>query len=377
MRYPSKTQLITAERAAGVAPCAADAQRAAAAPDALVERYLTHVRIEKQLAERTAELYAADLAKLQGFARDAGVALQAVQHAHIRRWVVQMHSRGRSARGIALVLSGWRGFYAWMGRCGLVDSNPVVGVRAPKAPKPLPKALGVDEAVQLAAYGGVSFASGGRLMDAQDERRMALRDRCITELLYGCGLRIAELVGLDARGSAQARCWIDADAAEAHVLGKGAKRRIVPVGGPALAALLAWLAVRDAWVRPLIDAPSDYAALFIGKRGTRLSPQHIRVRLKQRSSAAGLATPVHPHMLRHSFASHVLQSSGDLRAVQDLLGHASITTTQVYTRLDFQHLAQVYDKAHPRAKTKLVRPDAQPQPQPQLGVNERGKTTEN
>lgn len=328
-----------------------------ASPDPLVARYLTHVQIEKHLAARTSVLYAADLDKLQAFASQAGVTLLAAQHADIRRWVVQMHSRGRSARGIALVLSGWRGFYAWLGRTGQVDSNPVVGVRAPKAPKPLPKALCVDEAVQLAAYDGVGLASGGRLADADDQRRMALRERCITELLYGCGLRIAELVGLDARGSAQARCWIDQVDGQAHVLGKGSKRRTVPVGGPALTALAAWLEARQAWVRPQVESPDDHAALFIGRRGTRLSPQHIRVRLKQRSSAAGLATPVHPHMLRHSFASHVLQSSGDLRAVQELLGHASITTTQVYTRLDFQHLAQVYDKAHPRAKTPRKTPE--------------------
>ena len=320
-------------------------------PDPLVARYLTHVRVEKQLAARTVVLYAADLDKLQALALEAHVTVLAVQHTHIRRWIAQMHGRGRSARGIALILSGWRGFYSWLGRSGLVDSNPVLGVRAPKAPKPLPKALGVDEAVQLAAYDRVSPGSGERQISAEDQQRMALRDHCITELLYGCGLRIAELVGLDVYGSAKARCWIDQDAGEVHVLGKGAKRRTVPVGGPALAALAAWVAVRGAWVKPGVPM-GDHAALFIGWRGTRLSPQHIRVRLRQRSSAAGLATPVHPHMLRHSFASHVLQSSGDLRAVQELLGHASITTTQVYTRLDFQHLAQIYDKAHPRAKAQ-------------------------
>ena len=172
------------------------------------------------------------------------------------------------------------------------------------------------------------------------------RDQCITELLYGCGLRIGELVGLDAQASGRARGWIDLQGGDAHVLGKGEKRRSVPVGGPALAALQKWLAVRSLWARPGADGG---AALFINQRGGRLTPQHIRVRLKQRSQQAGLATPVHPHMLRHSFASHVLQSSSDLRAVQELLGHASITTTQVYTRLDFQHLAKVYDAAHPRA----------------------------
>lgn len=311
---------------------------AAAVPDAahdndpLVERYLEHVRVEKRLAQRTVELYALDLQKLQANCRQAGVALTEVQNPHMRRWVAQMHSGGRSGRGIALILSGWRGFYTWLGREGLVASNPVQDLRAPKAAKPLPKALSVDEAVQLAAFQGA---------DGQDPALQA-RDHCITELLYGCGLRIGELTGLDAAASNQARGWIDLQAAEAHVLGKGSKRRSVPVGSKALEALRAWLLLREAWAK-------DDAALFINQRGTRLTPQHIRVRLKQRSLQAGLATPVHPHMLRHSFASHVLQSSGDLRAVQELLGHANITTTQIYTRLDFQHLAKVYDAAHPRA----------------------------
>jgi integrase/recombinase XerC len=300
--------------------------------DPLVERYLEHVRVEKRLAQRTVELYALDLAKLAGHAGQAGVTLTAVHNTQVRRWVAQMHGGGRSARGIALILSGWRGFYTWLGREGLVSSNPVQDVRSPKAAKPLPKALSVDEAVQLAGY--EAGEGGDPLLEA--------RDHCITELLYGCGLRIGELVGMDVQASAQARGWVDRDATEAYVLGKGSKRRSVPVGSKALQALQAWLSVRAAWAR-------DDAALFINQRGGRLTPQHIRVRLKQRSLKAGLATPVHPHMLRHSFASHVLQSSGDLRAVQELLGHANITTTQVYTRLDFQHLAKVYDAAHPRA----------------------------
>ncbi len=313
-----------------------DAPAAVTDADPLVERYLEHVRVEKRLAQRTTELYALDLQKLQVNCLQAGIALTAVQNTHMRRWVAQMHAGGRSARGIALILSGWRGFYTWLGREGLVASNPVQDVRSPKAAKPLPKALSVDEAVQLADYRG--NAPGG-----DDGNPLAeARDRCITELLYGCGLRIGELVGLDAQASAQARGWIDMDAAEAHVLGKGSKRRSVPVGSKAMDALRAWMSARQGWAR-------DDAALFINPRGGRLTPQHIRVRLKKRSFSAGLATPVHPHMLRHSFASHVLQSSGDLRAVQELLGHANITTTQVYTRLDFQHLAKVYDAAHPRA----------------------------
>lgn len=313
----------------------------AAHADPLVVRYLEHVRVEKRLAQRTEELYALDLEKLGVHARKAGVALTAVHNTHIRRWVAQMHSGGRSARGIALILSGWRGFYVWLGREALVSSNPVQGVRAPKAAKLLPKALSVDEAVQLASY---------ETCDNDMDPLLEARDRCITELLYSCGLRISELVGLDAQAGARARGWIDTDAAEAFVLGKGEKQRSVPVGSKAMQALHAWLAVRAAWAR-------DDAALFINQQGGRLTPQHIRVRLKQRSLKAGLATPVHPHMLRHSFASHLLQSSGDLRAVQELLGHASITTTQVYTRLDFQHLAKVYDAAHPRATRRALPTD--------------------
>jgi integrase/recombinase XerC len=313
-------------------------------PDAdLVRRYLDHVRVEKRLADRTVVLYTGDLQRLSQQAVEAGLALKQVHNAHIRRWVAQMHSGGRSARGIALILSGWRGFYVWLGRQGEIDFNPVQDVRAPKAGKPLPKALGVDESVALASFN-----------QADDDPALAARDACVTELLYGCGLRIGELLGLDAVPSAQARGWIDMQAGEAQVLGKGSKRRSVPVGRAALAALALWLQARAAWA-------GDDPALFIGARGQRLTPQHIRVRLKRRSQLAGLSTPVHPHMLRHSYASHLLQSSGDLLAVQELLGHASISSTQVYTRLDFQHLARVYDAAHPRAqasKRPTTAPDA-------------------
>jgi len=260
-----------------------------------------------------------------------------VQPQHVRSLAAQLHRRGLAPRSIALALSAWRGLYRWLGREGLVKLNPVEGVRAPKAGKPLPKALAVDQAVRLA-----SFADAREGADAALEAR----DRCIVELLYGCGLRIAELVDLDVRASASARCWIDAAAAEAHLLGKGGKRRSVPVGRAALEALERWLAVRGPLARP------DEPALLLSRRGTRLTPSQVRKRLQQRALAAGLPTHVHPHMLRHSFASHLLQSSGDLRAVQELLGHASIATTQVYTRLDFGHLSKVYDAAHPRAKKR-------------------------
>jgi integrase/recombinase XerC len=306
-----------------------------------VARYLDHVRFEKRLAERTVALYTLDLQKLADYAAQAQVTLDAVQATHIRRWVSQMHGAGRSGRGIALILSGWRGFYVWMGREGLVAHNPVQGVRAPKAPKPLPKALSVDDAVQLANFAGPS--------GVDDDPWLSCRDAAMVELLYSCGLRVAELTGLDVQASGQAKGWIDLQASEAHVLGKGSKRRSVPVGRKALAALQAWLIVR---AEGLSAGTADQQALFIGRHGTRLTAQAIWQRLRQRSLQAGLATPVHPHMLRHSFASHVLQSSSDLRAVQELLGHANISTTQVYTRLDFQHLAKAYDAAHPRARKK-------------------------
>ena len=283
-----------------------------------------------------------------------------------------MHSGGRSGRGIALILSGWRGFYTWLGREGVVQSNPVQDVRAPKAPKPLPKALSVDDAMQLAEFSATA--------DVTDPW-LECRDAAMVELLYGCGLRVGELVGLDAQASNTAKGWLDLEGGEAHVLGKGSKRRSVPIGIKALEAVNAWLAVRDQGLTVLQkedsksgdvlseDAISEGAvlkgassdkkvssevqrALFIGRHGTRLTAQGIWQRLKQRCLKAGLSTPVHPHMLRHSFASHLLQSSSDLRAVQELLGHANISTTQVYTRLDFQQLAKAYDAAHPRARKK-------------------------
>ncbi|MFN3495651.1 MAG: tyrosine recombinase XerC [Hydrogenophaga sp.] len=312
----------------------------------LVQAYLEHVRVEKRLAERTLALYSLDLDKLTTEVHRNGLTLVSVQSTQVRRWVAQMHSAGRSPRGIALILSGWRGLYRWLARQGLIRHNPVQDVRAPKAGKPLPKALGVDDSVRLASHA-----------EAADAPELEARDRCITELLYGCGLRIGELVGLDVQASAQARGWIDVQAGEAHVLGKGSKRRSVPVGRAALQALADWLSIRSIW---LGERAAHSPALFVGAGGQRLTPQHIRVRLKRRSRLAGLTTPVHPHMLRHSFASHVLQSSGDLRAVQELLGHASISTTQVYTRLDFQHLAKVYDAAHPRAVARATPPERPP-----------------
>jgi integrase/recombinase XerC len=214
----------------------------------------------------------------------------------------------------------------------------------------LPKALSVDDSVQLASF-----------QNETQDPWLEARDAAMVELLYGSGLRVAELVGLDAVATATSRGWVDMQAAEVHVLGKGGKRRAVPVGAKALQALEIWNSIRagvfiaSAAINNVVnskDKEDSKNALFLGRNGTRLTSTSIWQRLKRRSLQAGLAVPVHPHMLRHSFASHVLQSSGDLRAVQELLGHSQIATTQVYTRLDFQHLAKAYDAAHPRAKIK-------------------------
>jgi integrase/recombinase XerC len=303
-----------------------------------LQRYLQHLAVERRLAARTLVLYRDALLRLQRAARLLPIELRAVQTHHVRRWAAQLHGQGLAPRSIAIVLAAWRGLYRWWGHNTQVAQNPVDGVRAPKSAKPLPKALSVDHAVALADHPPES-----------PDNVLQVRDHCIVELLYGCGLRVGELVGLDVVASAAAAGRIDHDTpgdATVHVLGKGSKWRSVPVGSAALKALQAWLAQR-----PAIAGPAE-PALFVSTRGTRLTASQVRSRLKALAVRAGLPTHVHPHMLRHSFASHLLQSSGDLRAVQELLGHASITTTQVYTKLDFQHLAKVYDAAHPRAKKR-------------------------
>ncbi|HSC64116.1 MAG TPA: tyrosine recombinase XerC [Caldimonas sp.] len=313
-------------------PVARDAD---SARDPEIARHLAYLKVERRLAERTLALYGEAFDRLQRNADALSLPLHVVETQHVRRWAAHLHGQGLSAGSIALVLSAWRGFYRWLGRNGRIAANPVDGVRAPRAAQPLPKALSVDHAVALVVH-----------RDDDGNPRLAARDACIAELLYGCGLRIGELVGLDVVASGSAAGWIDAADASVHVLGKGRKRRTVPVGAPALSALADWLALRGELAR------ADETALFVSSRGTRLTASQVRSRLKARAVAAGVPAHVHPHMLRHSFASHVLQSSGDLRAVQELLGHANITTTQVYTKLDFGHLSKVYDAAHPRARRK-------------------------
>ena len=302
-----------------------------------LQAFLTHLTVERRLAARTVAMYREALLRLQASAAAMQVDLRQAQVHHVRSWVAQLRGRGLAPRSIAIALAAWRGLYRWWGREGVVQVNPVDGVRPPKAAKPLPKALAVEQAVALAQHQTQNTAPA-----------LAARDHAITELLYGCGLRVAEVTGLDLVPAVQAArlggsmpptppptCWA-----------RAASDAACRWAGPALAALAAWLEQRPA----LADAGEP--ALFVSQRGTRLTANQLRNRLQLQAQQAGLPTRVHPHMLRHSYASHLLQSSGDLRAVQELLGHASIATTQVYTKLDFQHLAQVYDAAHPRARAK-------------------------
>ena len=244
----------------------------------------------------------------------------------LRRFLATLHGRGLSGRSLARMLSSWRSLYRLISdRDVALKENPCASLKAPKAVKNLPSALSPDEAV--------------RLVEIVGDDLLAVRDHALFELAYSSGLRLSELAGLDVDR-------LDVSAGEVRVWGKGAKERIVPVGAAAIAAVRAWLPVR------LGVANADRKALFVGRSGKRITPRSIERRLAAWAVKQGLSRHVHPHMLRHSFASHVLQSSGDLRAVQEMLGHASIASTQVYTHLDFQYLAKAYDRAHPRAKRK-------------------------
>jgi integrase/recombinase XerC len=288
---------------------------------ALLDAFLAHLAHERRLSPHTLDNYARDVRTLIGLAGDA--ALTEIQPHAARRFVAQLHARGLSGRSLARTLSAWRTLYRYLARDHGVTSNPFAAVRAPRSPRTLPKALSPDEASRLMAIAASDFAG--------------LRDRAMFELFYSSGLRLSELLGV-ALGD------VDFADATVRVTGKGSKSRVVPVGRFALDALTAWLEQRAR-----VAAPGE-KALFLSERGRPLKPRTVQLRLKQRALRQGIDQPVHPHMLRHSFASHVLQSSGDLRAVQEMLGHASIATTQVYTHLDFQYLSEVYDAAHPRAK---------------------------
>lgn len=295
-------------------------------PEAL-ESFLGELGTERRLSPHTLAAYRRDLEALLDFCRREGVAaLGDVDSYHMRRFAAESHRRGLSPRSVARRLSASRSFFAFLVRSGLARSNPAVHVQAPKPPRRLPATLDTDQVASLLTFGG-------------DGEGLTVRDRAILELFYSSGLRLAELVGLDVGD-------VDLDDRTVRVTGKGSKTRIVPVGRHALAALRAWLAARAAL------AAAGERALFVSRRGTRLAPRSIQARLAHWSRRQGAPVRVHPHMLRHSFASHLLESSGDLRAVQELLGHSSISTTQVYTHLDFQHLAHIYDQAHPRARRR-------------------------
>jgi integrase/recombinase XerC len=294
----------------------------------LGQAYLDHMRFERRLSALTIDNVQRDLRDLAAFAAGARLEVRALAHQDIRRFIASAHSRGMTPKALARLLSGWRGFFKYALRQGHGHVNPCDGVRAPKAEKRLPRTLSPEEAISL-----VSFTTD----DPQ-----SVRDRAAFEMIYSCGLRISECVGLNLDS-------IDFGAREVRVLGKGSKTRIVPVGDPAIEAVKQWLNVR----RPAA-ATADSQALFLGVQGKRVSASVLQARIKLWALRQGIDVNVHPHMLRHSFASHLLQSSQNLRAVQEMMGHASIGSTQVYTHLDFQHLAKVYDAAHPRAKQPRI-----------------------
>ena len=305
-----------------------DRPSATASYDRAAQQFLEYLRDVRQLSPHTLSNYQRDLASLreQCEAQGKDCASQLVE-ADIRAWVSQLHRRGLAGSSIQRSLSAARSFFNYLGREQGRPRNPAASVQAPRKPRRLPKTLDADQVDQYLHFDGDSAT--------------ARRDRAIAELFYSSGLRLAELVAIDIGD-------IDRQSQLLTVTGKGNKTRTVPVGAVALQAIERWLEVR-----PHIETDRDSAAaLFTSSRGTRISVRNIQARLKLQGRKSGMHQDVHPHMLRHSFASHMLESSGDLRAVQELLGHANISTTQIYTHLDFQHLAKVYDAAHPRAKKR-------------------------
>jgi len=291
-----------------------------------VSDYLAELAEQRRQSPHTLSNYGRDLKRLVLAAGDQP--LHRFDALAVRRQVAVLHGQGLSGRSLARLLSAWRGFFKWLQLRGEVPANPCEGIKPPKSPKRLPRALSVEEAQGLLEQ---SPEAGDECLNC--------RDQAMFELFYSSGLRLAELASLDM--DTLEGMLVEG---EVRVLGKRSKIRLVPVGRKAREALAAWARVRDQL------ANQEETALFVSQRGSRLSLRMIQERLRRRALETGMATPVHPHMLRHSFASHVLQSSGDLRAVQEMLGHASIASTQVYTHLDFQHLAKVYDVAHPRAR---------------------------
>jgi len=290
-----------------------------------LQDYLQHLTYERGLSALTLKSYARDLQLLASLLGDTDLAQ--IQSAQVRRYIATLHSRGLSGKSIARALSAWRGYFDYLVQQHGYQQNPIVGLRAPKSGKTLPQALSTDQAVKF--------------VDIQSDDLLAQRDHAILELFYSSGLRLAELVNLNCS-------MLDFSDGTVTVTGKGNKTRIVPMGSHAIDAIKVWLNQRAS----LRIADSNPDALFVTQQGRRITPRAVQYRVKRWSIKQGMSSSVHPHLLRHSFASHVLQSSQDLRAVQEMLGHANISTTQVYTHLDFQHLAKVYDQAHPRAKKK-------------------------
>ena len=289
-----------------------------------LHRFLDNLLHGRNASAATCSAYRRDLDRFLAFLRRDGVAAWSdVDSDRVQRFVAAEHRRGLGARSLARALAAIRALFAWLQREGRASRDPAADLRPPKAGRPLPHALEVEETERLLAVPG-------------DDPR-AVRDRALLELFYSAGLRLAELAGLDVTA-------IDLGDGCARVQGKGRRERIVPIGGPAREALKTWLRVRTDW------ADAEEQALFVSARGQRLSARAIQDRVAHWARRLGLPRHVHPHMLRHSFATHLLESSGDLRAVQELLGHADIATTQIYTHLDFSHLADVYERAHPRAR---------------------------
>ncbi len=293
---------------------------------AWVERYLHHLTHERRLSPRTVESYRRDLHALLPWLEAEKIQhwRQLNQH-QVRHYLAERHRQGRSPKSLHRELSSLRSLYRYLMRESVAEANPALGVRAPKVRRKLPATLDADQLAQI--------------LDFDDDSPVGRRDRAIMELFYSSGLRLAELVALNLGD-------IDFNDGMVEVTGKGAKTRRVPVGRLAREALQQWLGVRGAL------AANGEPALFVGVRGQRISRSTVQKQLNRRALEQGALRRIHPHLLRHSFASHLLESSGDLRAVQELLGHANISTTQIYTHLDFQHLAEVYDKAHPRARKK-------------------------
>jgi len=290
-----------------------------------LDQYIQHLTFERGLSQLTCKNYTRDILLLESLAE--GASLNELDHTQIRRFIGKMHARDLSSKSIARALSAWRGFYDYLIHHHGHTQNPVVGLRAPKAAKTLPQALSVDQAVKF--------------VDIQGDGVLDIRDHAILELFYSSGLRLAELVNLNINS-------LDFSEGTIEVTGKGNKTRIIPLGSHAAASMQKWLQSRALMA---IDG-KDAQAVFITQQGRRITPRAVQYRVKSWAIKQGVTSNMHPHLLRHSFASHVLQSSQDLRAVQEMLGHANISTTQVYTHLDFQHLAKIYDSAHPRAKKK-------------------------